>query len=449
MAKTTTTKQPDQPNILVIWGDDIGMYNVSAYHRGMMGGSTPNIDRIADEGVLFTDHYAQQSCTAGRASFIMGHHPFRTGMLTIGMPGSKQGIQAGDITIAEALKPLGYMTAQIGKNHLGDRNEYLPTVHGFDEFYGNLYHLNSEEEPEDPDYPKDPKFHQRFGPRGVLKAWATEKNDTKEDPRWGRVGKQRIEDTGPLNTKRMETVEDDLLAASLDFIGRAHRAGKPFFLWHSSTRCHVWTHLSRKWKNKTGYGLYADGMAELDHVVGQLLKKLDDLGIAENTIVVFSTDNGAEVVSWPDGGNTPFKGEKGTTWEGGFGYDQTALLTGRGKGARNEIFYFDSGGNLNAVRYQDWKIHFCLMEGDITQAYRKTPSWPVVVNVRQDPFERFAFESRMYLRWMADKLWCFLPAQAVVGQFLATFQEFPPSQKSDSLSVDQVLAKLSDQQSRN
>jgi arylsulfatase len=329
-----------QPNILVIWGDDIGVYNVSAYHRGLMGGSTPNIDRIAHEGVIFTDHYAQQSCTAGRASFIMGQHPFRTGMLTIGMPGSKQGIQPGDITIAQALKPLGYMTAQIGKNHLGDRNEFLPTVHGFDEFYGNLYHLNSEEEPEDPDYPKDPEFHKKFGPRGVLKCWATDKDDATEDPRWGRVGRQRIEDTGSLDTKRMETVEDDLLKTSLDFIDRAHKAGKPFFLWHSSTRCHVWTHLSDKWKNKTGFGLYADGMAELDYVVGGLLKKLDDLGIADNTIVLFSTDNGAEVVSWPDGGNTPFKGEKGTTWEGGFRVPCVARWPARWPKGRviNDIF---------------------------------------------------------------------------------------------------------------
>jgi arylsulfatase len=498
-----------KPNILVIWGDDIGMYNVGAYHRGMMGGSTPNIDRIANEGVLFTDHYAQQSCTAGRASFIMGQHPFRTGMLAIGMPGAKQGIQPSDITIAEALKPLGYATAQIGKNHLGDRNEFLPTVHGFDEFYGNLYHLNSEEEPEDPDYPKDPEFHKKFGPRGVLDCVATAKDDRSEDARWGRVGKQKIEDTGPLDTKRMETVEDDLLKRSLDFIERSHKAGTPFFLWHSSTRCHVWQHHSKKWKNKTGFGLYADGMAELDYVVGQLLKKLDDLGIADNTIVVFSTDNGAEVVSWPDGGNTPFKGEKGTTWEGGFrvpcvarwpakwpkgrvindifsqedwfptllaaagepdikeklkkghkagdktfkvhldGYNQIDLLSGKGEGKRKEIFYFDAGGNMNAIRYQNWKIHFCVMEGDITTAYRKSPSWPIVINLRQDPFERFAFESRMYLRWMADKLWTFVPAQQIVAQFLASFKDFPPSQKSGSLSVDQVLASMSDPQSRN
>jgi arylsulfatase len=232
----------DKPNILVIWGDDVGVFNVSAYHRGVMGGSTPNIDRIANEGVVFTDHYAQQSCTAGRASFILGQHPFRTGMLTIGMPGSAQGVQAGDITIAEALKPLGYVTAQIGKNHLGDRNEFLPTVHGFDEFYGNLYHLNSEEEPEDPDYPKDPAFHAEFGPRGVLRCKATAKDDPSKDPRWGRVGKQSIEDTGPLTSKRMETVEEDLLESSLDFIERSHESGKPFVLWHNYTRSHVWTH---------------------------------------------------------------------------------------------------------------------------------------------------------------------------------------------------------------
>jgi arylsulfatase len=499
----------DKPNILVIWGDDVGVFNVSAYHRGVMGGSTPNIDRIANEGVVFTDHYAQQSCTAGRASFILGQHPFRTGMLTIGMPGSAQGVQAGDITIAEALKPLGYVTAQIGKNHLGDRNEFLPTVHGFDEFYGNLYHLNSEEEPEDPDYPKDPAFHAEFGPRGVLRCKATAKDDPSKDPRWGRVGKQSIEDTGPLTSKRMETVEEDLLESSLDFIERSHESGKPFFLWHNSTRCHVWTHLSKKWKNRSGFGVFADAMAELDYVVGRLLSKLDGLGIAENTIVVFSTDNGAEAMTWPDGGCTPYKGEKGTTWEGGFrvpcvarwpaqwpkgrvvndifsqedwfptllaaagdpdikqklkkgvkvgdknfkvhldGYDQGDLLKGVGSGSRKEIFYFDAGGNLNAVRYNNWKIHFCLMEGDLTQAYRKTPSWPVVINLRQDPFERFAFESRMYLRWMADKMWTFVPAKVVVAEFLGTFKEFPPSQKSDSLSVDQVLAKLSDQQSRN
>ena len=503
----TATSVEKKPNIVVIWGDDIGMDNISAYHRGMMGGRTPNIDRLAREGVIFTDHYAQQSCTAGRASFIMGQHPFRTGLLTIGMPGAKQGIEAKNPTIAELLKPMGYATAQIGKNHLGDRNEYLPTVHGFDYFYGNLYHLNAEEEPEDPDYPKDPKFHKKFGPRGVLECYATDRDDPTEHPRWGRVGKQTVKDTGPMTRKRMETVEEDLLERALGFIDKSHKADKPFFLWHNSTRNHVWIRLSDKWNNKSGYGIYADGMMELDHVVGKLLDKLDALGIAENTIVVFSTDNGAEVFSWPQGGNMPFKGEKGTTWEGGFrvpclarwpgkfpkgrvingimshedwlptllaaagepkvkekllkghkagdktfkahidGYNQMDLLTGKGPGKRNEIMYFDAGSNLNAVRYKDWKLHFTLMEGPINQAYRKTPSWPVVVNLRQDPYERFPFESQMYLRWMADKMWTFVPAQALVGKFLESFKEFPPTRGS-SLSVDQTIKKLESQGAR-
>ena len=496
-----------RPNILVIWGDDIGVDNISAYHRGLMGGRTPNIDRLAQEGVIFTDHYAQQSCTAGRASFIMGQHPFRTGLLTIGMPGAKQGIEAKNPTIAELLKPMGYATAQIGKNHLGDRNEYLPTVHGFDYFYGNLYHLNAEEEPEDPDYPKDPKFHEMFGPRGVLECYATDRDDPTEHPRWGRVGKQTVKDTGPFTRKRMETAEEDLLARSLEFIDTSHKDGKPFFLWHNSTRNHVWIRLSDKWDNKSGYGIYADGMMELDYVVGKLLDKLDELGIGDDTIVVFSTDNGAEIFSWPEGGNTPFKGEKGTTWEGGFrvpclarwpgkfpagrvvndivshedwlptllaaagepnvkekllaglkrgdktfrahidGYNQMDLLTGKGPGKRNGIMYFDAAGNLNAVRYKDWKLHFTLMEGPINEAYRKTPSWPKVINLRQDPYERFPFESQMYLRWMADKMWTFVPAQALVGKFLESFKEFPPTRGS-SLSVDQTLKQLQSQGSR-
>jgi len=307
--------QPQKPNILVIFGDDVGVWNISAYHRGMMGGRTPNLDRIAKEGALFTDYYAQQSCTAGRAAFILGQVPFRTGLLKVGLPGAKQGIQDKDPTIAELLKPHGYATAQIGKNHLGDRNEFLPTLHGFDEFYGNLYHLNAEEEPEDPDYPKNPEFHKRFGPRGLLDCKASIKDDPTEDPRFGRIGKQTIKDTGPITRKRMETAEEELLGHSLDFIDRAHKDGKPFFLWHNLTRMHVWTRLAAKWENKSGYGLYADGMMELDDIVGRLLKKLEDLGIADNTIVLFTSDNGAELLSWPDGGNTPFKGEKGTTWK--------------------------------------------------------------------------------------------------------------------------------------
>lgn len=478
-----------KPNILVIWGDDVGMYNISAYHRGMMGGKTPNIDRIANEGALFTDAYAQQSCTAGRASFILGQHPFRTGLLTIGMPGAKQGIQDKDPTIAELLKNYGYVSGQFGKNHLGDRDEHLPTVHGFDEFFGNLYHLNAEEEPESEFYPKDPEFHKKFGPRGVIHSWADGK------------GGQKIEDTGPLTRKRMETADTEFLNKSLDFIERAHKAGKPFFVWHNSTRMHVWTHLSEKYKGKSGYGLYADGMMELDDGVGALLKKLDDLGIADNTIVIFSTDNGAEKFTWPDGGTVPFRGEKGTTWEGGFrvpmmvrwpgtvkpgtvindifsqedwmptllaavgepdvkkkllkgysangknfkahldGYDQTELLSGKGPGKRNEIFYFDAGGNLNALRYKDWKVHFTIMEGAINEAYRKTPSWPLIVNLRMDPFE-VSPDSALYIRnFYADQMWMFVPAQTFVAKFLETFKEFPPAGGS-SLSVDNVLNEM-------
>ena len=481
----------DKPNILVIWGDDVGQMNISAYHRGMMGGSTPNIDRIANEGALFTDAYAQQSCTAGRAAFVLGQHPFRTGLLTIGMPGAKQGIQDKDPTIAELLKNHGYATGQFGKNHLGDRDEHLPTNHGFDEFFGNLYHLNAEEEPESQFYPKDPEFKKKFGPRGVLHTWAD----------------GRIEDTGPLTKKRMETIDSEILDVSLDFIERAHAADKPFFVWHNTTRMHVWTHLSEKYEEKSGYGLYADGMMELDDTVGALLAKLDELGIADNTIVVFSTDNGAEKFTWPDGGTTPFRGEKGTTWEGGFrvpqmvrwpgkipagsivndifshedwmptllaaagepdvkakllkghraagktfkahldGYDQTDLLMGKGPGKRNEIFYFDAGGNLNAVRYKDWKAHFTIMEGAINEAYRKTPSWPIIVNLRMDPYE-VSPDAAMYVRdFYAETMFMFVPAQALVGQFLETFKDFPPT-RGDSLSIDAVLDSMQSAQSR-
>jgi len=478
-----------KPNILVIWGDDIGMYNISAYHRGMLGGKTPNLDRLADEGAMFTDHYAQQSCTAGRAAFILGQSPYRTGLLTIGMPGAKEGISEKDPTLAELLKNHGYVTGQFGKNHLGDQDQHLPTNHGFDEFFGNLYHLNAEEEPETYFYPKDREFHEKFGPRGVIKSTADGK----------------IEDTGPMTRKRMETADNEFLAGSLDFIERAAKAKKPFFVWHNSTRTHVWTRLSPEWYGKTGYGIYADAMADHDNQVGQLLDKLEDLGIADNTIVVYSTDNGAELMSWPDGGTIPFKGEKGTTWEGGFrvpamvrwpghikpgtiindifshedwiptllaavgepdvkekllkghtangkkfkvhldGYNQLDLLTGKGKGQRKEIFYFDAGGNLNAIRYNDWKLHFSIIEGDLTEAYRKTPSWPLVFNLRVSPFERPAFESRMYLRWMADQMWTFVPAQAVLGQFLETFKEFPQRQPIGSLSVEKVLEQMQKQ----
>jgi arylsulfatase A-like enzyme len=493
--------QQKKPNILVIMTDDVGVWNISAYHRGLMGGRTPSIDRIANEGALFTDYYAQQSCTPGRAAFITGQHPFRTGLLAVGMPGSPLGLQKEDPTIADLLKPLGYATAQIGKNHLGDRNEFLPTVHGFDEFYGNLYHLNSEEEPEDPDYPKLPVFHEKFGPRGMLRCVAlTSDNPAPADPRFGAWGKQRCEDTGPLTRKRMETVEEDLLQVSLDFMDKSVKSGKPFFIWHNTTRMHVWTRLSPQWENKSGYGLYADGMMELDWVVGQLLKKLDELGIADNTIVVLTSDNGAEKFSWPDGGTEPFRGEKGTTWEGGFrvpcvarwpgvikpntivndiashedwaptflaaagvpdvkqqlltgyksddktfkvhldAYDMTDLVSGKGPGQRKEIFYFDDSGSLNAFRYGDWKITFATKDSwwaDVA----KPRTVPLVVNLRQDPFE-VTPDSQMYTRWYGDKLWVMVPAQAIVGQFLITFKEFPQRQKSASFNVQQVLDQM-------
>jgi arylsulfatase len=307
-----------KPNILVIWGDDIGWFNPSCYHRGMMGYWTPNIDRIAAEGAMFTDWYGQQSCTAGRAAFITGQCPIRTGLTKVGLPGADIGIAAEDPTIAEILQPLGYVSGQFGKNHLGDKNRFLPTVHGFSEFYGNLYHLNAEEEPEDPQYPKDPRFKDMFGPRGVLKAWATDTEDSTDEKRWGVVGKQKIEDTGPLTKKRMETVDEEFVGAALDFIERQAKADQPFFCWMNTTRMHVWTHLKPASAGVTGFGLYPDGMVELDGYVGQLLDKLDELGISENTIVMFSTDNGAEVMSYPDGGQTPFRGEKATNWEGAF-----------------------------------------------------------------------------------------------------------------------------------
>jgi arylsulfatase A-like enzyme len=497
----TAQAQTKKPNILVIMTDDVGVWNISAYHHGMMGGRTPNIDRIANEGALFTDYYAQQSCTAGRAAFITGQHPFRTGLLAVGMPGSPLGLQKEDPTIADLLKPLGYATAQVGKNHLGDRNEFLPTVHGFDQFDGNLYHLNTEEEPEDPDYPKDPTFHEKFGPRGVLHCVAlTDDNSASFDPRFGAWGKQKCEDNGPLTRKLMETVEEDLLQVSLDFMDKSVKSGKPFFLWHNTTRMHVWTRLSPRWENKSGYGLYADGMMELDWVVGQLLKKLDDAGIAGNTIVVLTSDNGAEKFSWPDGGTEPFRGEKGTTWEGGFrvpcvarwpgiikpgtiindivshedwmptflaaagvpdvkdqllkgykagdktfkvhldAYDMTNLLSGKGPGGRKEIFYFDDSGSLNAFRYGDWKVTFATKDSwwaDVA----KPRTVPLVVNLRQDPFE-VTPDAKMYERWYGDKLWVMVPAQAIVGQFLMTFQEFPQRQKSASFNIQRVLDQM-------
>jgi arylsulfatase len=318
--KKQPEKHSDKPNILVIWGDDIGIWNLSCYSGGMMGYRTPNIDRIAAEGIRFTDSYGEQSCTAGRASFITGQSVFRTGLSKVGIPGSPIGLQAEDPTIAELLKPLGYATGQFGKNHFGDLNKFLPTVHGFDEFFGNLYHLNAEEDPEDPDYPKDPKFKERFAPRGVLHSWATSKDDATKHPRWGRVGKQKIEDTGPLTRKRMETCDDDFVDAAADFIKRQHKDGKPFFCWVNTTHMHARTHTKRKSLGQAGIhqSPYHDTMVDHDKNVGQLLDLLDKLGIAENTIVMYSTDNGPHMNTWPDGAMTPFRSEKNTNWEGAF-----------------------------------------------------------------------------------------------------------------------------------
>lgn len=481
----TASYAQKKPNILVIWGDDIGWSNVSFNNNGLMGYKTPNIDRIAKEGAIFTDWYAQQSCTAGRAAFILGQHPFRTGLLTIGMPGAKQGIQDNQPTIAEVLKPHGYVSGQFGKNHLGDRDEHLPTKHGFDEFFGNLYHLNAEEEPESYYYPKDPEFRKKYGPRGVLRSSSDGK----------------IEDTGPLTKKRMETVDREFEAAAIKFIEKAHAEGKPFFVWLNSTRMHVWTHLTDESEGKSGIGLYADGMLEHDEAVGRVLDKLEELGIIDNTIIMYSTDNGAEKFTWPDGGSTPFAGEKGTTWEGGFrvpcairwpgviepgtvyndifshedmmptlaaaagepnlvskmlngyqangktfnahldGYNLLPYFKGETKEApRKEIFYFDAAGNLNAIRYNDFKLHFTIMEGSIAEAYRKSPSWPIVINLRADPYE-VSWKAALYVRWYADNMWMFVPAQQLAANFLESFKKYPPVQGS-SLSIDEVVETM-------
>jgi arylsulfatase A-like enzyme len=346
-----------KPNILVIWGDDIGIWNLSCYSGGMMGYYTPNIDRIAKEGVRFTDSYGEQSCTAGRAAFITGQSVFRTGLSKVGIPGAPVGLQAEDPTIAELLKPLGYATGQFGKNHLGDQNRFLPTVHGFDEFYGNLYHLNAEEDPEEPDYPKDPRFKERFGPRGVLHCWATDRDDPTEQPRWGRIGKQRIEDTGPLTRKRMETCDDDFVAVASEWIRRQHAAGTPFFCWMNTTHMHLRTHTKPESIGQAGHhqSPYHDTMIDHDKNVGQLLHLLDELGIAEDTVVVYSTDNGPHMNSWPDGAMTPFRSEKDTNWEGAFRVPELIRWPGKIPAGvvSNEI-----------VQHHDWLPTFLAMAGE-------------------------------------------------------------------------------------
>jgi arylsulfatase len=498
MAKGTGSTQK-QPNILIIWGDDIGWFNVSAYNHGVMGYRTPNIDRLAKEGTMFTDWYGQQSCTAGRAAFITGQSPIRTGLTKVGLPGANLGLQPEDPTIAEFLKPLGYATGQFGKNHLGDRDEFLPTVHGFDEFFGNLYHLNAEEEPENPDYPKNPEFKKKFGPRGVLHCWANPD------------GTQKIENTGPLDTKRMETVDEEFLDASLDFINRSVTSGKPFFCWWNSTRMHIWTHLKKESQGKTGLGVYPDGMVEHDGHVGTLLKKLDDLGIADNTIVMYSTDNGAEVMSWPDGGSTPFRSEKDTNWEGGWrvpciirwpgvleagavsneifshvdmlptlvaaagdpdivnkvrkgykagnktfkvyldGYNLIPLFKGETKeNPRKGFLYWSDDGELVALRYEQWKAVFQEQRAHgfgVWQEPFVSLRAPKIFNVRSDPFERGDTDATLfYGKWVADRSFLLVPAQAMVGEYLKTFNEFPPRQRPASFSIDEALEKARHQQ---
>ncbi|HKA79472.1 MAG TPA: arylsulfatase [Xanthobacteraceae bacterium] len=479
-----------RPNILVIFGDDIGVPQISAYTMGMMGYRTPNIDRIAREGAIFTDAYGQQSCTAGRASFILGQEPFRTGLLTIGMPGDPHGIQDWMPTIADVLKTQGYATGQFGKNHLGDHDEHLPTKHGFDEFFGNLYHLNAEEEPEGYFYPKDPNFRKQYGPRGVIKSSADGK----------------IEDTGPLNTKRMPTVDEEFLGAAKDFIGRQARANRPFFVWFNSTRMHVFTHLKPESLGKTGKGIHADGMVEHDGMVGELLKQLDDLGIANNTIVVYTTDNGAEIALWPDGAMTPFRSEKGTTWEGGFripmmvrwpgvvrpgtqynemislidwfptlcaaagipdikermktgfaaggktfkvhldGYNFMPFFKGEtNQSPRDAIYYFDQGGNLNALRWNDWKLSFAQSKGNIATGTREVTAWAMITNLRMDPYERGLEEGGGAIDFLARNIWLLVPVQGKIKEFFSDFDQFP-YQEGSSLNASGINYGLLRQQ---
>jgi arylsulfatase len=489
----------DKPNILVIWGDDVGQSNISAYTRGLVGYKTPNIDRIANEGMLFTDYYGEQSCTAGRSSFIMGQSVFRTGLSKVGLPGAKEGMMEEDPTIAGLLKAEGYATGQFGKNHLGDRDEHLPTNHGFDEFYGNLYHLNAEEEPENEDYPRDmvlpdgSTFLEKFGPRGVIHSFAD----------------GRIEDTGPPTKKRMETVDDDTSDRAIRFMEQAHADGKPFFIWWSGTRMHFRTHVKEELRGISGQDEYADGMVEHDMHIGKFLEALDRLGIADNTIVFYSTDNGPHYNTWPDAAATPFRGEKNTNWEGGWrvpaavrwpgkikagsvsnevthhmdwlptfmaaagnpdikeqllkgnvraigrkykvhldGYNMLPFLTGEvEEGPRKEIFYFSDDGDLTALRYGSWKIIFMVQKSPGTLNVWQEPFVPMrvpyIYNLRRDPYERATITSNSYYDWMIDRVYLLVPAQVYVGQFLETFKDFPPRQKAASFSLDKVMDALS------
>ena len=507
-------QESTQPNILVIWGDDIGQSNISAYTKGLMGYQTPNIDRIAAEGMMFTDYYGEQSCTAGRSSFIMGQSVFRTGLSKVGLPGAAEGMRIEDPTIAVLLKAEGYATGEFGKNHLGDRDEMLPTNHGFDQFFGNLYHLNAEEEPENEDYPRDlvlpsgDTFLERFGPRGVIRSAAVYGEDAIT---------QQIEDTGPLSIARQEVVDDETSAAALAFIEEQTAAGTPWFVWWSGTRMHFRTHVSGEMRAEAneiaGRNLdeYQAGMVEHDMHIGQFLAKLDELGIADNTIVFYSTDNGPHMNTWPDAGMTPFWGEKNTQWEGAWrvpamvrwpgripegevtneivhhmdwlptflaaagnetvkedlldgvtvdemggrdyrvhldGYNILPLLTGEtDESPRKEVFYFTDDGDLAALRYSDWKITFLEQKEWATLRAWMEPLTPLrvplIFNLRRDPYERGYRTSNTYYDWLLDRAFMLVPAQAYVGQFLATFQEYPPRQEAASFSLDKVMEKLS------
>ncbi len=498
LALSASAAAQDRTNILVVWGDDVGNTNISANSHGVMGYRTPNIDRIANEGMRFTDYYAEQSCTAGRSSFITGQSVFRTGLSKVGLPGADLGLRVQDPTIAGLLKARGYATGQFGKNHLGDKDEFLPTNHGFDEFLGNLYHLNAEEEPENEDYPGDLKladgttFKEKFGPRGVIHSYAD----------------GRIEDTGPLTKKRMETVDDETVEAALRFIRDANSAGTPWFVWWNGTRMHFRTHVKDELRGISGQDEYADGMVEHDMHIGQFLELLDELGIADNTIVFYSTDNGPHMNTWPDAAWSPFHGEKNTNWEGGWrvpamvrwpgtiapgsvtneivhhmdwlptflaiagdpdikanlesggvqaigrtykvhldGYNILPLLTGEtDQSPRQEIFYFSDTGDLTALRYADWKLVFMEQPSDAGLRAWIDP-WqplrvPLIFNLRRDPFERAIETSNTYYDWLIDRVFLLVPAQAYVGKFLETFREFPPRQKPASFSIDQVMEKL-------
>ncbi len=492
-----------KPNILILWGDDIGIWNISRFSNGMMGYRTPNIDRVANEGGLFTDYYSQQSCTAGRACFITGQNPIRTGLTKVGMPGASVGLQPEDPTIAEMLKPLGYATGQFGKNHLGDRNEYLPTVHGFDEFFGNLYHLNAEEEPELPDYPKDPKFLAQFGPRGVLDCKATGVDDPTVDPRWGRVGKQKVVDTGPLTKKRMETVDEEITNRALAWMEKQAEADQPFFLWYNSTAMHFRTHVAEKNLGKSGQDPYSDRMVVHDEQIGMMLDKLDELGIADNTIVMYSTDNGPENDTWPDGASTPFRGQKDSNWEGGWrvpsfirwpgtikpgavfngivshidmlptllaaagnpdvteqllkgtkvgektfhvhldGYNMIPYFSGQTtESPRNSLVYFSDDGDVIAVRVGDYKFNLALQRASTMEQWAapfEKLRLPHIMNLRRDPFERADFNANTYLDWMVDHAPQLYLMQAVVARQIDDFIKFPPRQKPASFNLDAVL----------